>query len=74
LPVIATNHDGCKRLLGDSPYLIPNDVDVIISKMKDLIQNENERRNESELNIERIKKNDIKNYFASLTKIINKHI
>lgn len=74
LPVIATNHDGCKRLLGDSPYLIPNDEDVLISKMKALIQNENERRNEAELNIERIKKNDIKNYFASLTKIINEHI
>ena len=74
LPVIATNHDGCKRLLGDSPYLVPNDEDVLISKMKTLIQNENERRKESEFNMERIKKNDIKNYFASLTKIINEHI
>jgi len=48
LPVIATNHDGCKRLLGDSSYLIPNDEELLLSKMKALIQNENERRNESE--------------------------
>lgn len=74
LPVIATNHDGCKRLLGDSSYLIPNDENILISKMKTLIQNENERRNESEKNIERIKQNDIKNYFESLTMIINKHL
>jgi len=74
LPVVATNHDGCKRLLGDSSYLIPNDEEVLLSKIKTLIQNENERRNESEKNIERIKNNDIKNYFESLTKIINKHL
>lgn len=74
LPVIATNHDGCKRLLGNSSYLIPNDENILISKMNTLIQNENERRTESEKNLERIKQNDIKNYFESLTKIINKHI
>jgi glycosyltransferase involved in cell wall biosynthesis len=74
LPVIATQHDGCKRLLNDSPYLIPNSEEILISKMEILIQSEIERKKESELNSERIKKNDIKNYFDSLTTIINNHI
>jgi glycosyltransferase involved in cell wall biosynthesis len=74
LPVIATSHDGCKRLLEESPYLILNDEATLVSKLEFLIQNENERKLESVLNLERIKKNDIENYFASLTKIINKHI
>lgn len=74
LPVIATSHDGCKRLLEDSTYLIPNNEEILVSKLEFLILNEKERKAESELNLNRIKKNDIENYFASLTKIINQHL
>lgn len=74
LPVIATSHDGCKRLLEDSPYLISNDETTLVSKLELLIHNENERKVESEFNLNRINKNTIENYFASLTKIINEHL
>ena len=74
LPVIATYHVGCKKLLHDSPYLIPNDESVLIDKFKDLIQNDSKRKMEGNLNKERIKNNTIENYFLSLNKIINNHL
>lgn len=74
LPVVASNHDGCKKLLDNSSFLISNDISILIEKLKLLILDEDIRNKESKLNIERIKKNTIENYFSALTKIINNHI
>ena len=71
LPVIASNHKGCCALLGDSPFLIPNDKNILIQKMKELIANENLRKNEGEKNAKMISQSSAENYFKELQIILN---
>ena len=73
LPVICTNHEGCKSLLGDKyPYLINNSVDELTEKMQFLLNNEEEFNSTGLKNKNRIEKNfSIEKYIESLTTIIN---
>ena len=70
LPVIASNHKGCCALLGDSLFLIPNDKNILIQKMKELIANENLRKKEGEKNAKKISQNSAENYFKELQIIL----
>lgn len=70
LPVIASNHKGCCALLGDSPFLIPNDKNILIQKMKELIANEKLRKNEGEKNAKMISQSSAENYFKELQIIL----
>tara|TARA_R110002072_G_scaffold33696_18_gene101901 strand:- start:4082 stop:5227 length:1146 start_codon:yes stop_codon:yes gene_type:complete len=73
LPVICTNHEGCKSLLGDKyPYLINNSVDELTEKIEFLLQNETEFNSIGQKNKNRIEKNfSIEKYIENLTTIIN---
>lgn len=71
IPVIASNHFGCKRLLNSSSYLIKNDENVLLKKLEELVNEKDIRKKEGDINKERVKKYDINNYVNSLTKILN---
>jgi glycosyltransferase involved in cell wall biosynthesis len=71
LPVIASNHAGCKGLLEPSEFLIPNDKNILRDKLQNLIDNESLREKEGEENSIKIKKFSIENYIDSLHSIIN---
>lgn len=72
--IITSNHEGCKKLLPNSDFLIPNDQEILISKLKILIENEMLRKFESEKNEKNIKNFNIEGYFNSLQKIINQNL
>lgn len=72
--IIASDHEGCKKLLPNSDFLIPNDQEILITKLKILIENEKLRKLESKKNEKNIKNFDIEGYFDSLLKIINKNL
>ena len=74
LPAIVSNHPGCKQLLEDSEYLIPNDSTILESKLLKLIENEAERISEGNLNVNRIKKFNLPNYVSQMENIINKYL
>jgi glycosyltransferase involved in cell wall biosynthesis len=71
LPIVASNHIGCKKLLENSPYLIPNNEVVLTEQLEQLINNKALRKEEGDLNENRIKKYSIDNYIKKLTSIIN---
>jgi glycosyltransferase involved in cell wall biosynthesis len=71
LPVITTNHTGCKALLNESDFLIDNDAEILTTKLSLLINEESVRINEGKLNNEKIKDFSIEKYIAKLTSIIN---
>jgi len=74
LPVIASNHKGCQALLGDSNFLIPNDKNILVNKLKNLILKENLRNQEGQKNLIKIGNNSPKHYFEKLQNILNKSI
>jgi len=74
IPVIASNHPGCKGLLEDSEFLIENDEAVLIEKLIQLVGNEELRVQEGNRNSELIKKYDIETYIKKLEAIITKYI
>jgi len=74
LPAIVSNHPGCKQLLLNSEYLIPNDILVLESKLKKLIDDKEERINEGNRNADRIKEFSVSSYVQNLEKIISKYL
>lgn len=74
IPVIATNHIGCKNLLENSLYLIPNEESNLAQSLETLINNQNLRMAEGLLNEKRILKYDISNYFLKLHELLTKFI
>ncbi|WP_281847506.1 glycosyltransferase [Olleya namhaensis] len=70
LPVISSNHPGCIGLLEESPYLVDNSEEAIFLAMKTLFNSKLERKNEGEINLERIKKYDIVTYVKKLEIIL----
>ncbi|MCL9805108.1 glycosyltransferase [Flavobacterium amniphilum] len=72
LPVVATHHDGCKGLLGDSTFLIPNDEKILSAKLIELVNSKEKRMEEGNRNLKRIEYFSPENYFAKLTQILNK--
>lgn len=74
IPVIASNHIGCRNLLENSQYVIPNEESILINKLENLINNEAPMKLEGTLNEHRIKNYGIENYITKLTLIINNFI
>ncbi|MGM8362773.1 glycosyltransferase family 4 protein [Flavobacterium sp. ARAG 55.4] len=72
LPVVTTNHPGCKKLLGDSEFLIENNEVTLSEKLNKLILSEELRKREGKLNLEKIKKYDIESYVHNFEVIMNK--
>lgn len=72
LPVITTNHPGCKELLGNSEFLIDNSEEILFEKLNKLIGSDSLRKTEGNLNLGKIKKYDIESYIYKLEKIIRK--
>ena len=73
-PIIASNHEGCKKLMGESEFLIPNDVNILVEKLKVLIESEQIRNKEATKNEENIKTFKIESYFENLTEILNNNL
>ena len=74
IPVIATNHPGCKQLLMDSEYLIPNDIELLKLKLEELINLDDLRAKEGALNGEKILDYNLPDYVCKLEQIINKYL
>ena len=74
LPAVVTEHPGCKQLLLESEFLIPNDVEILTQKLNKLVDSEELRLAEGNLNLERIKKFNLPSYVENLERIIAKHI
>ncbi|MBL4606012.1 MAG: glycosyltransferase family 4 protein [Flavobacteriaceae bacterium] len=72
LPVVATNHPGCKQLLGAANnFLVSNSKEEVIEKLNDLIVSEALRENEGIKNFNRL--NDafsMSNYIHKLENIL----
>ncbi len=71
LPIVCTNHPGCKLLLHDSRYLINNNINELYSCLKELILSEELRIGEGEKNLERIKAFNKFNYINKLESILS---
>ncbi len=71
LPIVTTNHAGCKALLNESEFLIDNNEQILTTKLSLLINEEMARINEGKLNNKKIKEFSIDNYITKLTSIIN---
>ena len=74
LPVIASDHPGCKYLLKESPYLISNDRELLICKMSELLNRPSERDQQGHRNREHIKSFNAEAYITDLSKIIQRHL
>jgi glycosyltransferase involved in cell wall biosynthesis len=72
LPVVASNHPGCKGLLQNSPFLVKNEFSMIYEKLVLLIESSDLRAEEGLKNSERIKEYDVVTYVKNLEEIINK--
>ena len=70
LPVIASKHPGCVGLLGNSSFLIENDIDGLKSALTDLIVSEDLRVKEGLKNRSIIDGYTPENYMIELGKII----
>ncbi|MEP5340346.1 MAG: glycosyltransferase [Algibacter sp.] len=71
IPIIATNHSGCEKLLGSSPFLIQNEEAILIDKIVTLVNNTDLRIKEGNINKERIDAYTIEGYMEKLEEIIN---
>ena len=74
IPSIVSNHPGCKQLLENSEYLIPNDIKTLELKLEKLINNKLEREQEGKENLKRIKKFNLPSYVSRLEDIISKYV
>ena len=74
LPVIASDHPGCKYLLKESPYLISNKRDLLIGKMVELLNSPTERELQGLKNCEYIKSFTKESYVRDLSTIIKRHL
>ncbi len=70
LPILATNHTGCKLILDNSKFLVENQLSEVMKKLEVLINSENIRVSEAERNQKRIKDFDKKTYVQKLEQIL----
>ncbi|MAN60034.1 MAG: hypothetical protein CMC08_09395 [Flavobacteriaceae bacterium] len=71
LPVVATNHPGCKDLLGQSEFLVENDLEQVKSALSKLIASQELRTQEGEKNKLLIKKFTADEYLMKFEKIVD---
>ena len=74
LPVIASDHPGCKYLLNETPYLITNNRELLIAKMLELLNSPLEREQQGLKNYEYIKGFTKESYVRDLSTIIKRHL
>lgn len=74
LPVVATNHIGCRVLLEDDEFLINNNKKDLISTLEKLIADEELRKIIGLKNKELIKKYNMESYVDNLLIIFNKYV
>lgn len=73
-PIIATNHIGCKLLMGDSNFLIPKrDVNSLKERMIELYDSVDLRNEIGLKHLEDVKKYSIENYCERLTFLFQKY-
>lgn len=73
-PIIATNHVGCKLLMGESDFLIPkNDVVALENRLTTLFENENVRTNIGNQHLELVKKYSLENYCSRLKELFERY-
>lgn len=72
LPIIATDHKGCRMLLGDSEFLIPNDKSILKQKITELAENPGLRIKIGDENRIKIERNSPQHYFEKLEILLNK--
>jgi len=70
LPVVATNHIGCEKLLNSNELLIRNNHKELAEKLKFLINNAEDRKRVGAFNANEIMKYSKENYFNDLTRIL----
>ncbi|MDG2280352.1 MAG: glycosyltransferase family 4 protein, partial [Flavicella sp.] len=73
LPVIATNHIGCKELLNSDELVINNNIEELVLKLNFLIDNPGEAKRIGLNNQKEIQKYSKENYFKKLTSIISQN-
>jgi glycosyltransferase involved in cell wall biosynthesis len=73
LPVVATNHPGCKYLLEDSEFLISNKEDDLVNSLEKLVLDEQLREDEGLKNKTLIKNYDMESYVSKLSDIMDKY-
>jgi len=74
LPVIASDHPGCKYLLKESTYLISNSRELLIGKMLELLNSPSERELQGLKNRELINSFTRESYVRDLSIIIKRHL
>lgn len=74
LPVVTTNHPGCKGLLGNSEFLIENSVEMLSDKLDKLLLSKALRNSMGNCNSEKIKSYDVDSYVLKLETIMNKAV
>lgn len=73
-PIIATNHVGCKLLMGESDFLVPkNDENTLSEKMILLYDNPEQRESIGKNHIELVKKYSLESYCLRLKELFEKY-
>ncbi|MFC7773608.1 glycosyltransferase family 4 protein [Flavobacterium sp. GCM10027622] len=73
-PIIATDHVGCRLLMGESDFLIPkNDVVALENKLITLFENEMLRKKIGDQHLEMVKKYSLENYCSRLKALFEKY-
>lgn len=73
-PIIATNHVGCKLLMGESEFLVPkNDENTLREKMITLYEDANLRESIGKEHLELVKKYSLENYCLRLKELFEKY-
>ena len=73
-PIIATDHVGCKLLIGESEFLVPkNDENTLREKMITLYEDANLRDSIGKEHLELVKKYSLENYCFRLKELFEKY-
>lgn len=72
LPVVCTNHPGCEVLLGDSSFLIKNNIEQLYHGLKELLMSKDLRFTEGAKNLQGIKSFDEVSYIENLQMILSR--
>lgn len=73
-PIIATDHVGCKLLMGESEFLVPkNDENTLREKMITLYEDANLRDSIGKEHLELVKKYSLENYCFRLKELFEKY-
>ena len=73
-PIIATDHIGCKLLMGESEFLVPkNDENTLRERMISLYEDPSLRKSIGNEHLELVKKYSLENYCLRLKELFEKY-